>query len=181
MDTLLYNKLYKKSFLYAKFYLHDEMKAEDIASDSIVTLFRLMNKIEVKNLEALLLTITRNKTLNLLKKDSIRYSAEKEFSDIGQRELSLRISTLEACNPEEIFVEEISEILQKTLVRMSQKTQDVFRMSRFESLSVKEISKKTGLTIKGVEYHITKTLQSLRLELKDYLPLLPFISTITFF
>lgn len=178
IDELDYNKLYKKSFSFAKYYLHDVMKAEDIASDSIITLLRLMKQTEVKHIEALLLTITRNKALNVLKHESIRHSVEKGLSDIGKRELSLRISTLEACDPQGIFLEEISEIIRKTLASLPQRTQDIFKMSRMDLLSVKDIAEKTSLTSKGVEYHITKALQLLRVELKDYLPLLPFLFTI---
>ena len=35
-------------------------------------------------------------------------------------------------------------------------------MSRFENKTVKEIADETNLTIKGVEYHITKALKALR-------------------
>ena len=47
-------------------------------------------------------------------------------------------------------------------------------MSRFENKTVKEIADETNLTIKGVEYHITKALKALRINLKDYLPLFYF-------
>ena len=40
--------------------------------------------------------------------------------------------------------------------------------------SVKDIAEETGLTVKGVEYHITKTLKVLRIRLKDYSPILCF-------
>jgi RNA polymerase sigma-70 factor (ECF subfamily) len=32
-----------------------------------------------------------------------------------------------------------------------------------------------GITVKGVEYHITKALKPLRISLKDYLPILYFL------
>jgi RNA polymerase sigma-70 factor (ECF subfamily) len=48
-------------------------------------------------------------------------------------------------------------------------------MSRFENKTVKEIAIETNLTVKGVEYHITKTLKVLRINLKDYLPLFYFL------
>lgn len=48
-------------------------------------------------------------------------------------------------------------------------------MSRFGGHSVKEIAEATGLSVKGVEYHITKALKALRVALKDYLPLFYFL------
>jgi RNA polymerase sigma-70 factor (ECF subfamily) len=43
-------------------------------------------------------------------------------------------------------------------------------MSRFENLTNREIAEKLGLSIKSVEFHITKGLKVLRTNLKDYLP-----------
>lgn len=92
-----------------------------------------------------------------------------------RRELSIRISTLEGCNPEEIFSTEIQTILNHTLEELPEQTRNVFRMSRFEQKSGKEIAQTLGITVKGVDYHIAKALKALRISLKDYLPLFYFL------
>ena len=51
----------------------------------------------------------------------------------------------------------------------------IFEMSRFENKSVKEIAEITQLSTKSIEYHITKSLKTLRTALKDYLPLFYFL------
>ena len=135
--NIIYERNYQRSFMFAKSYVHDDMIAEDIVSDSLAA---------IENLE-----------------------------EIKKRELSIRISTLEACDPEEIFREEIRTILQRTLQSLPEQTRRIFEMSRFENKTVKEIAIETNLTVKGVEYHITKTLKVLRINLKDYLPLFYFL------
>ena len=92
-----------------------------------------------------------------------------------QRELSIRISTLEACNPNDVFSEEIQNILTRTLEELPSQTRKVFMMSRFEQKSGKEIAEELGITVKGVDYHIAKALKVLRVSLKDYLPLAYFL------
>ena len=47
-------------------------------------------------------------------------------------------------------------------------------MSRFENKMNKEIAENLGITVKGVEYHISKALKEFRISLKDYLPLFYF-------
>ena len=42
-------------------------------------------------------------------------------------------------------------------------------MSRYEKKSVKEIAESLNVTVKGADYHISKALQQLRKNLKDYL------------
>ncbi|MTU95781.1 RNA polymerase sigma-70 factor, partial [Parabacteroides merdae] len=40
----------------------------------------------------------------------------------------------------------------------------------------KEIAETLGMTTKGVEYHIAQALKKLHVNLKDYIPLLVFLS-----
>lgn len=173
--NLIYEQNYRRSFLFAKSYVHDEMEAEDIVAESLVKYWKLISTGEAEVSDALLLTILKNKALDRLKHLAIRQTAIEHITDACQRELAIRISTLEACDPEEIFSSEIRSIIDKTLQTLPEQTRRIFEMSRYENKSVKEIADETGLTVKGVEYHITKSLKALRIGLKDYLPLFYFI------
>lgn len=90
-------------------------------------------------------------------------------------ELSLRISTLEACSPNDIFSNEIERIVRQTLYQLPQQTRQAFILSRFKEMSNREIAETLNISVKGVEYHISKALKALRVALKDYLPLLCFL------
>ena len=174
--NIIYERNYQRSFMFAKSYVHDDMIAEDIVSDSLVKYWRLISTQKGEATEALLLSILRNKALDYLRHKAVHDAANrKSRKKIKKRELSIRISTLEACDPEEIFREEIRTILQRTLQSLPEQTRRIFEMSRFENKTVKEIAIETNLSVKGVEYHITKTLKILRINLKDYLPLFYFL------
>ena len=173
--NIIYERNYQRSFMFAKSYVHDDMIAEDIVSDSLVKYWRLISTQKGEATEALLLSILRNKALDYLRHKAVHDAAIENLEEIKKRELSIRISTLEACDLEEIFREEIRTILQRTLQSLPEQTRRIFEMSRFENKTVKEIAIETNLTVKGVEYHITKTLKVLRINLKDYLPLFYFL------
>ena len=130
---------------------------------------------EAETSEALLLTILKNKALDYLRHKVIHESAIENIMELNDRELNIRISTLEACDPEEIFSHEIQTIIHNTLQSLPEQTRRIFEMSRFENKTVKEIAEETNITAKGVEYHITKALKVLRINLKDYLPLFYFL------
>ena len=85
-------------------------------------------------------------------------------------ELSTRIATLEDFEPASVFTSEILEIVRKTLDSLPEQTRRIFVMSRYENKSHKEIAETVGITVKGVEFHITKATKVLRLTLQDYLP-----------
>ena len=117
----------------------------------------------VEEIAPLLFTILKHKALDWLKHEQVRMTAFETFADWQSRELSLRISSLEACSPDGIFSNEIGRIVRQAFV-----------LSRFKDKSNREIAEALGISVKGVEYHISKALKTLRVALKDYLPLLCF-------
>ena len=135
---------------------------------------KLCKKEEIKNIPAYLLTLVKNKAVDYLRQKTIRMRTHETFSNIDAEELEYRISTLEGCNPELIYSKEIQQIVDATLKQLSPKTREIFRMSRYENYSNKQIATELNIHIKTVEYHITQSLQLLRRNLKDYLPLFYF-------
>lgn len=173
--NIIYERNYRRSFLFTKSYVHDDMAAEDIVAESLVKYWRLITEGEREVTEALLLTILKNKALDYLRHKAVHDAAMEGLEEINKRELSIRISTLEACDPKEIFSDEIQTIIRDTLKTLPEQTRRVFEMSRFENKTAKEIAEDMNISIKGVEYHITKALKLLRTNLKDYLPLFYFL------
>lgn len=172
----IYTSYYKKSFFFAKSYVHDDWAAEDIASESLIKLWQRMQSgsMEEKEILPLLLTILKNKSLDYLKHEEVKRAAFENMMDWQSQELSIRVSALEACNPEEIFSEEVEGIIKRTLQALPGQTRRAFVLSRLENKSNKEIAAEMGISVKGVEYHISKALKALRVTLKDYLPLFYF-------
>lgn len=170
----IYTSYYKKSFFFAKSYVHDDLAAEDIASESLIKLWEKLKTEKIDYIEPLLLTILKNKALDYLKHEEVKRTAFESMADWQQQELSIRISTLESCDPNEIFSDEVESIIRETLKSLSDQTRQTFLLSRFENKSNKEIAEQMGISVKGVEYHISKALKALRITLKDYLPLFYF-------
>lgn len=173
-NEILYTSYYKKSFFFAKSYVHDDLAAEDIASESLIKLWEKLKTEKIDYIEPLLLTILKNKALDYLKHEEVKRTAFESMVDWHQQELSIRISTLESCDPNEIFSDEVESIIRETLKLIPEQTQRIFLLSRFENKSNKEIAELMGISVKGVEYHISKALKALRITLKDYLPLFYF-------
>ena len=170
----IYTSYYKKSFFFAKSYVHDDLAAEDIAFESLIKLWEKLKTEKIDYIEPLLLTILKNKALDYLKHEEVKRTAFESMVDWHQQELSIRISTLESCDPNEIFSDEVESIIRETLKLLPEQTRRIFLLSRFENKSNKEIAEQMGISIKGVEYHISKALKALRITLKDYLPLFYF-------
>lgn len=166
----LYTSYYKRSFLFVKSYVRDDMVAEDIVSEALINLWETSKRETVEHPLSLLLAILKNGALNYLKHQEIRQSAAESISSKIVRDLNYRIATLQACDPEEIFSAEITRIVEETLQTLPEQTRRVLIMSRYEYRSVKEIAEELSISTKSVEYHITKSLKALRVALREYLP-----------
>jgi RNA polymerase sigma-70 factor (ECF subfamily) len=155
--------------------VHDIGDAEDIVSEAFVSFWEIMKKNEIVHPLTFLFSIVKNKSIDYLRHEIVRQEALVTMSEIGMRELNTRISTLEACDPEEIYSQEVMEILETTLKSLPKKSREIFKMSRYRNLSRNEIAVELNMTTKGVEYHLSKVLKALRVSLKDYLPFFYFM------
>jgi len=83
-----------------------------------------------------------------------------------QRSLARQVPVEEAslAGPDMIAMLEARDLLdriQNALMRLSPKTRDIFLAHRVDGLSYNDIAKRTGLSLKGVEWHMTKAIAHL--------------------
>lgn len=165
-----FTKYYNRFVRFANSYVRSMDVAEDLTTEAFMIYWDNKDSLSAdSNIEAYILTIIKNKCLNYLKQTERRSQILTDMGSYAQWELDVRISSLEACDPEEIFSEEIQQIVRDTLAKLPQRTIDIFVESRYKEKSHKEIAEMFGITPKGVEFHISKALSLLRLNLKDYL------------
>ena len=129
------------------------------------------------SIPAYLLTSLRNRALNCLREERRHRTVSENKIGIDLRELDFRISSLEDFAIQPLFTEEINNIVSRTIASMPARTKEIFLMSRKGRLKNTEISKELGITVKAVEYHITKALKMLRTALVDYFPLIAIFLT----
>ena len=115
--------------------------AEDIYMEAIIQYWEKRKELPADtNIPGYLLTSVKNKALNHLRHLTIRTDAEDQLYDHRQRELNFRISSLESCDPSELFTIEVKEIIRKTLDELPEQTRTIFFKSRYESMTNREIA-----------------------------------------
>lgn len=173
-DVQAFNRLYeqynRRFIRFAQSYVMADEVAEDIVNDSFLYYWENKHTIADRNISAYLLTIVKHKCINYLKHLSLEAQAKASFESLEKWELQLKISTLEACNPEKLLSDEIQALVRKALCSMPAYTRDILIRSRYQSQSNKDIAAELHISVKSVEYHITKALKILRVVLKDYFP-----------
>lgn len=172
-DIQAFNRLfseYRRKFIYFAFtYLNDYDMAEDVVMEAFLYYWEKRDSISPEpNLQVYLLKVVKNKCLNHLRARSIRLRVNTAIRDHELRVLETDIRTLEAFEPKELFTAETREAVQKALDSMPEQTRKIFMMNRFDNMKYREIADASGLSVKAVEFHISKALKIMRAHLKGY-------------
>lgn len=174
-DLAAFNKLftdYHGRFIrFANTYVRDTTIAEDFVMEAFMYYWENRKTLASdSNVPAYVLTTIKNKCLSHLQHIRLKEDVEEKLQAHAEWKLSSMISSLEACEPEELFSADAERIINETLAALPEQTRKIFIMSRYENKSHKEIAEELKITTKGVEFHITRALSVLRPNLKDYLP-----------
>jgi RNA polymerase sigma-70 factor (ECF subfamily) len=116
--------------------------------------------------------VTRNKSLKAI---SYLKSRHNYNNYIRYRQLDINFKALSDFDTSNFVYDELQKKVQDGLDKLTPSCRKVFEISRFENKKNREIAEELNLSVKTVETHISKALRSLRIDLKDYLPLLYFL------
>jgi len=163
----LYKKYYKKALNYAFQYIGDIETSKGIVQESFINLWEKRRSLDHdNNTEYYILTIVRNKALNYLR-DKARKT--KRIGEAVNIDDNINIIALSYTNTDNTSYLEIHHIIRDTIEKLPPKIKNTFLLSRDKKLTNKEIAEKENISIKTIEYRISKALIMLKINLADYL------------
>ncbi|MES1249645.1 MAG: sigma-70 family RNA polymerase sigma factor [Chitinophaga rupis] len=162
-DVKAFEEIYKRYWfrLYGWAFKHTSSRQE--AEEMVQIVFEKLLKRQpgspINNAGAYLAVSLRN----------VFYDFQRRKAQLEKFRQSYADTSIGNPTEEEVNRKILLEVLENTINSLPPRTQTIFRMSRYENKSVREIAHLLHLTEKAVEYHITKTLKLLRARLKGYL------------
>ena len=161
----LFMKYYPILCAYAKRFV-DFDDGQEIVQDVMVWLWenRDMHLIEEAP-KSYLFRAVRNRSLTLINRKELKQRILNTLSENVH-------SSFE--DPDFYIVEELSQKIEEALQRLPESYREAFEMNRFRNLTYNEIATQLNISSKTVDYRIQQALKLLRVELKDYLPLILF-------
>jgi RNA polymerase sigma-70 factor (ECF subfamily) len=144
--------------------LLDTAAAEDVVQEVFLTLWRQRARtVEIEQPGPYLRRAVRNRALN-------------HHRDHQSRTVQLDEAP-EPVTPHDITTRpldqsELDQMLEKAIAALPERSRLVFVLSRYESLSQKEIASQMGISVKTVENQMTRALRLLREHLAPYLGIL---------
>nr|WP_315151106.1 RNA polymerase sigma-70 factor [uncultured Flavobacterium sp.] len=156
--TELYNEFWQMLFVASFNIIKDKELCEDIIQDIFMNIWNNREKLEINiSLKGYLYACARYQVFNQLRKNKDKMHVEF-LDDLDKR---FQHSTPETQLMHEELVQQLSAIIDT----LPEKCQLVYKLSREEQLSHKEIAARLDISTKTVENHITKALQVIRLSM----------------
>lgn len=156
--TELYNQFWQLLFMSSYNVIKDKELCEDIIQDIFMNIWHNREKLEIHiSLKGYMYACARYQVFNHLKKNKDKIHIEL-FDDLEKR--------FQHTTPEtEMMHDELVQQINLIIATLPEKCQLVYKLSREEQLSHKEIAERLHISTKTVENHITKALQTIRLSM----------------
>lgn len=156
----LYRQYWAKVYNFTRLYITSAFDAEDIVHEVFVKLWETRAFIDVnKNFNGFLFIVTRNLIFN-----QTRDSFNDTFFQLTAVEALEETYDIE----EELITSDLRAHIDSLIALLPPRRQEVFRMSREEHLSYKEIAARLNLSEKTVEHHIADAIKFLKKNLLLY-------------
>lgn len=160
---MLFRKYYSMLCAYGHKFVELE-EAEECVQDAFLWLWENREVMVVQSsLSSYLFAIVHHRALNRINQKEVKSRVENYFCEEMQ-------SLIEDTNF--YHIEELTLRIQEAVAALPESYREAFVMHRFKDMTYKEIADLLGVSPKTVDYRIQQALKQLRVDLKDYLPLL---------
>ncbi len=156
----IYNRYWYKLLSIAYHETGTREEAEELVQDLFERIWHKRQESIIRHLSAYLVVSIKYLATNYVKSQITQRKFQEYliFNEIRQSYVT----------DESVQFADLSKAVEEAMKKLPEKSVEIFKMSRFENQSVKDIAQQLNLSEKAVEYHITKSLKVLKEQLKAY-------------
>ncbi len=156
----IYDRYWLKLYSLAFTQIGTKEEAEDLIHNLFESLWKKRGELAIRNLTTYLIASVKYLSVAYIK-SQINMRKYQEY--LIFQEINRATSTEDIIN-----FSDLQKAVEEAMKTLPEKTVEVFKMSRFDKKSVREIAEHLQLSEKAVEYHITKSLKVLKEHLKYF-------------
>ncbi|OQP62169.1 RNA polymerase sigma factor [Niastella populi] len=170
----LYDKLYRKLFLFAKSLIDDTEEARDIVTESFIKLWAQQNNFaNMVHLQVYFYTVIKNACIDHLRKNKLRNKIENHL---------LKSGTVSENGIERRYQEaELVQILYERINQLPERMQQVFKLTYLDGYSRTEVAQMLNLSENTIRNTNAAAMKAIRLTLGvEQMVVLIFLSLLFF-
>lgn len=141
--------------------LRTRVAAEEIVQNLFISFWANRHTISVSNISSYFFIAVKHKVLNIIESRIV----QKKYWDYYKK----FIPSEENATERAVEFNELLTAIEEKMDRLPEKSKEVFKLNRLEGHSIAEIANSLNLSEKAIQYHLTRSLKELRLQLKDYI------------
>lgn len=165
--TAFYETYFARMVRFSLVYIEEREDAENVVQDLFVYLWEHPSVLlDVRNTDAFLFTLLKNRCINFLKRQTRLQHVEEEIIH------RLNLEALMNFEPWNDALPEIEIAVNTAIAKLPERCREILILSKFKQMKYKDIAEKLGISVNTVENQMSIALKRLRIELKDYMPLL---------
>jgi RNA polymerase sigma-70 factor (family 1) len=153
--TEIYNRYAESLVGFAASKLYDLDDAKDILQDLFVKLWENREQLYItSNLQSYLFAITRHRIIDKIRKSITR----EEYASIAQSMQAIYPHSID----NQVEAKELQENIYKSLNQLPSRVKEIYKLSREEGLSNREIAEKLNLSEQTIKNQLSTALKHLR-------------------
>lgn len=165
----LFLRYYPTFLTFVRGMLKDAFAAEDITQNIFLKVWINRDRLDpAKSIRSYLFVLAKHEVYNQLRTRSRSFTPLQEVDRKSQDDAGASFPSGNEIE-QMIDLRETSERIDAVIAAMPPKRQEVFRLSRFEHLSNREISERLNLSVRTVDKHLELAIR----ELRQHIHLLP--------
>jgi len=155
----IYDSCFEPVCRFLNYYTRNETIIEEVVQDVFVRLWEERETLEIQYIRTYLYNAARNRVLNELRDTKNRNQLLEQWA---KREIENRES--ENC----VDMNEFVQLLQASVETLPPGCKDIFKMSREQNMSYKEIATERNISVKTVEAQMGIALKRIREKMSDH-------------
>jgi RNA polymerase sigma-70 factor (family 1) len=159
--TAIYQRYWKSLFREAMNVLRSQKEAEDCVQELFISLWKRRQTLAITSLSAYLQTAVRYQCIDRIEREMIRGGYLEDFTNYVATNQS--IHSVE----EELYARELAANIDEVMDKMPVKMREVFRLSRQEHLTHREIAERLHISEETVKKQVYLALKILKSHLGD--------------
>lgn len=157
--TQIYELYSEKIYRLAYKFLKDQEQSEEIVQETFINLWLSREKLDAEgNIWLYLFVIAKRLSLNALRKNARTVQLSNEILS--------PIVEMHNDTEEEVLVHDLEQYTESIIQKLPRQQQLIFKLSRVDGLSHKEIAEQLHISPNTVKNHMVEALKTLKLHLK---------------
>ncbi|MCK9640293.1 MAG: RNA polymerase sigma-70 factor [Prolixibacteraceae bacterium] len=163
-----FDKYYQGLCVYAFRMIKSNSEAEDLVQDFFVRILENRKNIFIdRSVKSYFIRSVHNRCLDYLAHQKVK---------INHEQIRLKMLSEEDVQEYPLLDSELKKQIELAIQKLPDGIRETFMLNRFDGLNYQQIAKQENVSVKTIEYRISKALAILRKDLGDYLLFLLFVS-----